>query len=100
MNRKEEDTSMETFRPPTDPACSTAAAETGAKGDYWYALIPEAKAASFLGFTVRCLQNWRYRGGGPTYIATPRIRYRRSDLKSWADKRLRISTSDPGQEAS
>ncbi len=91
---------MKNFCTPTDSTTSTAAAQTGANGDYWYALIPEAKAADFLGFTVRCLQNWRYRGGGPTYVATPRIRYRRSDLKAWADERLRTSTSDPGQEAS
>ncbi len=71
----------------------------GADGDYWHALIAEAEAANFLGFTVRCLQNWRYRGGGPKYVRiNKRNRYRRIDLREFAERCLRISTSDPGPE--
>ena len=33
--------------------------------DYWETLIDESEAADFLGLTPRCLQGWRYRGGGP-----------------------------------
>ena len=65
-------------------------------------LINEKDAAEFLGFTVRALQNWRHRGGGPAYIQTsPRsIRYRRRELIAWADNRQVTSTSDSGQRIS
>ena len=41
--------------------------------DYWEQLINEEVAARFLGFGVRALQGWRYRGGGPRYcrVSTP-----------------------------
>ena len=67
--------------------------------NYWHGFIDERGAAEFLGFTVRCLQGWRYRGKGPVYRKIGRVRYRRIDLTAWADDRLRTSTSDPGQAA-
>lgn len=68
--------------------------------EYWERLIDEREAAAFLGFTVRCLQGWRHRGGGPRYIKinARNVRYRRGDLRQFVEKRLRTSTSDPGPE--
>lgn len=88
---------------------STTPAEAGlecsgpavANQTFWEALINEADAAAFMGLTVRCLQGWRYRGGGPQYIRISArcIRYRRQDLQVYANARVRISTSDLGSEA-
>ena len=64
--------------------------------DYLNRLITERKAADFLGYTARALQNWRLRGGGPCYIGVSRrsIRYRRRELIEWAERRLISSTSE------
>ena len=69
--------------------------------DYWFALIGEKAAGAFLGLKDRTMQNYRYRGGGPKYIflSSRCLRYRRIDLREWADARLRTSTSDPGKGA-
>ena len=68
-------------------------------GDYWHALIDEKAAADFLGLTNRTMQGLRQRGGGPQYIflSSRCLRYRRIDLRKWADARVRVSTSDPGR---
>jgi len=60
-------------------------------------LINEKQAAEYLGYTVRALQNWRVRGGGPKFVrVSPRsIRYRRRDLIAWVDERTVASTSQP-----
>lgn len=65
---------------------------------YWNDLVDECAAAAFLGVSSRCLQGWRYRGGGPCYVRVSHrtIRYRRADLQAWADGLVRTSTSDPG----
>ena len=67
--------------------------------DYWYGLLTEDQAARFLRFTPRALQGWRYGGGGPRFIRVNLrcVRYRRVDLREWAEARLRTSTSDPGK---
>ncbi len=64
--------------------------------DHLSRLIPETEAAEFLGYTVRALQNWRLRGGGPKFIKVSRrsIRYRRRDLIAWADDRICSNTSE------
>ena len=91
------------------PARSKPAAATGMDGsprgppeasDYWYALIDEKAAAEHLGLKDRTLQKYRQVGGGPKYIVLSSrcIRYRRIDLRAWAEARMRKSTSDPGQE--
>ena len=69
--------------------------------DYWQGLIGEEVAAKFLSLTIRTLQGWRYKGGGPRYVRVSArcIRYRRADLRVWAEARLRTSTSDIGLEA-
>ena len=66
--------------------------------DYWHALIDERCAAEFMGLSVRTLQGLRYRGGGPRFvrISSRCTKYRRTDLRAWAEARLRTSTSDMG----
>ena len=68
---------------------------------FWAALITERDAAKFLGLTDRTMQAWRRKGGGPRYvkISSRCVRYRRADLRGWADARVRKSTSDPGLAA-
>ena len=63
--------------------------------DYLDRLIHEDEAARFLGYTTRCLQNWRVRGGGPKFVKVSgrSIRYRRRDLITWAEAHLVESTS-------
>lgn len=70
--------------------------------DYWYSLIPEYNAAEFIDQKVRTLQDKRQRGGGPKYvrISARCVKYRRIDLKEWADNLLRKSTSDTGEDRS
>ena len=84
-----------------EPA-AVAGMDGSARGpaDYWHALINEEAAASHLGLKVRTMQGFRYRGGGPRYvrISSRCLRYRRVDLREWADARVRTSTSDPGKE--
>lgn len=59
-------------------------------------LVCEKDAAEFLGYTVRALQNWRLRGGGPQFVkvSARSIRYRRRDLNAWVEARLRANTSE------
>lgn len=61
-------------------------------------LITEEKAARLLSLSKRTLRNWRVRGGGPPFIRISKrcIRYRVSDLESWAERNVRKSTSDLG----
>ena len=69
-------------------------------GDYWHSLIDEKEAASFLKVTPRTMQAFRQRGGGARFVRLSArcIRYRRIDLKAWAEARMRSSTADPGPE--
>ena len=64
--------------------------------DHLDRLIDEQAAAAFIDYSVRALQNWRLRGGGPRYVrvSSRSIRYRRRDLIEWAEQRLRSSTSE------
>jgi hypothetical protein len=81
-----------------DPSTSqTPEADIG----YWYELIGEALAADFLDLSVRSMQGYRYRGGGPYFVrlSSRCVKYRRIDLRKWSEARLRSSTSDRGQEA-
>jgi len=61
-------------------------------------LVNERQAATFLGYTVRALQNWRLRGGGPRFVkvSSRSVRYRRRDLLAWIEERLRSNTSEAG----
>jgi hypothetical protein len=69
--------------------------------DYWHALIDSGAAAEFCGTTSKTMETWRMKGGGPPYVRVSRkcIRYRRADMREWADTQIRKSTSDPGGAA-
>lgn len=58
-------------------------------------LMDEREAASILCYSVRALQNWRCRGGGPKFIkvSARSVRYRRSDLVAWIEARTVAHTS-------
>lgn len=64
--------------------------------EYLNQLINEREAAAYLGYTIRALQNWRLRGGGPKFVRVSKrsIRYRRCDLIIWIEERLQSSTSE------
>lgn len=53
-------------------------------------LVDEKEAASILCYSVRALQNWRHRGGGPKYVkvSARSVRYRRRDLLEWVEARI------------
>ena len=75
--------------------------EPGSDLGFWHELIDEKLAADFLDVTPRFLQGRRQRGDGPRFvrISARCIKYTRCMLKSYADARMRSSTSDPGEEA-
>lgn len=60
-------------------------------------LMSEREAADMLCYTVRALQNWRLRGGGPLFIrvSSRSIRYRKRDLLEWIESRTVSNTSEP-----
>lgn len=63
--------------------------------DYLDRLLTERDAAAFLGYTMRALQNWRTRGGGPAFVkvSARSIRYRRRDLIAWTESKLAAHTT-------
>jgi len=69
--------------------------------DYLDRLVNETEAASFVGYTIRAMQGWRVKGGGPKFIkvSARSIRYRRRDLIEWAEARLRANTSETDRRA-
>ena len=75
----------------------------GSNGDqnFWFELIGEKIAAAFVDLSVRSMQGYRYKGGGPRFcrLSARCVKYRRIDLRQWAEERLRTSTSDPGETA-
>jgi len=58
-------------------------------------LVNEREAASILCYSVRALQNWRHRGGGPRFVkvSSRSVRYRRCDLTKWVEDRIVSNTS-------
>ncbi len=73
----------------------------GQDPSYWHSLVDESESADFLDLTPRSMQAMRQRGGGPRFIriSSRCVRYTRTLLKTWADSRLRSSTSDSGKAA-
>ncbi|WP_432450264.1 helix-turn-helix transcriptional regulator [Aliiroseovarius marinus] len=59
-------------------------------------LMDEREAASILCYSVRALQNWRHRGGGPKFVkvSARSVRYRRRDLLEWVEARIVANTSE------
>lgn len=70
-------------------------ATNSADPDFLDRLINEQVAAAYLGYTVRALQNWRVRGGGPMFfkLGARSVRYRRRDLNLWIEAHLISHTS-------
>lgn len=64
--------------------------------DYLDRLMNENEAAIFVGYSVRALQGWRVKGGGPKFIkvSSRSIRYCRRDLIEWAEAHRKSSTSE------
>ncbi len=65
---------------------------------FWYSHIDEEAAATFLDLSVRSMQGYRYKGGGPKFVrlSSRCVKYRRIDCRKWSEARLRTSTSDLG----
>lgn len=65
----------------------------GMKTDLWS--MSEGEAAENLGLSARTLQNYRVRGGGPTYIklGLRAVRYRLRDLDEFIETHVRNNTS-------
>ena len=60
-------------------------------------LLTERQAAALLKVSVKSLQGWRSRGGGPPYRKLGRcVRYAVMDLDAFLRDAVRRSTSDPG----
>lgn len=59
-------------------------------------LLTELEAADYLKVSIRTLQNWRHRGGGPKYtkLNNRMVRYRISQLEAWLDAQAVANTSD------
>ena len=85
---------------PLNSAPATGAGSAGFDETFWHGLVSEKVAAQFIGLTNRTLQKMRQRGGGPVWVRVSSrcVRYRRHDLRQWADARVRRSTSDPGSQ--
>ena len=81
------------------PPASPAPAPQMNEADFWYGLINETAFAEYLNLSVRTIQGFRYKGGGPRFvrISSRCVKYRRIDGREWAETRLRSSTSDQGQ---
>lgn len=61
------------------------------------ALMGETQAAELACVSVRTLQTWRLKGGGPRFAKLGRVvRYRRRDIIEWVEGHLANSTSDKG----
>lgn len=58
-------------------------------------LMDETEAADLLCYSVRALQNWRYRGGGPKFIkiSARSVRYTYGDVMEWINQRRVANTS-------
>jgi hypothetical protein len=57
--------------------------------------INENQAAEFLGVSVRTLQAWRVRGGGPPYVKIGRaVRYQRRTLVNFQEQHTVSSTTE------
>ena len=58
------------------------------------------EAARYLGISVRTLEGWAVRGGGPRMLKLgSHVVYRRRDLDAWLAARERANTSDRGAAA-
>ena len=57
--------------------------------------LTEKQAAARLALSVRTLQQWRVKGGGPPFLKLgSSVRYNEDDLEAWADAQVRNNTSE------
>jgi hypothetical protein len=60
-------------------------------------LLTERQAAALLKVSVKSLQGWRSRGGGPPFLKLGRcVRYSVAELDAFLREAVRRSSSDPG----
>jgi predicted DNA-binding transcriptional regulator AlpA len=85
----------------TNPEITTTTHEPSAPAGPWFApLLTEKEVARRLALSVRTLQDWRFRGGGPKFLKCgSAIRYKWSDVEEWMLQQARESTADSGPEA-
>ncbi len=59
-------------------------------------LMLDEAAAQFLKIAPKTLASWRFNGGGPKFVRLSRrcVRYRKKDLVTWIEARIKSSTSD------
>lgn len=57
-------------------------------------LLTEKEAAPYLALSVRTLQAWRVRGGGPPFVKLgAAVRYDVAALDQWTEAQVRANTS-------
>jgi len=62
-------------------------------------LLTEQQLAIELNVSVRTLQQWRFKGGGPRFLKLgAAVRYDWAHVEVWLEGKGRESTSDPGPE--
>lgn len=62
-------------------------------------LLTERQVATLLEVSVKTLQGWRLKGGGPPFLKMGRlVRYLESDVEAFLLEKRRTSTSDSGQK--
>jgi predicted DNA-binding transcriptional regulator AlpA len=58
-------------------------------------LLSNEETANLLGLKPATLDNWRWRGVGPTFVRVgSRVKYSESDVLAWLDAQKRRSTTD------
>lgn len=72
---------------PEGHASKSQPRETG-EGQVMEKLLTPQDLAEYLGVPLKTLYAWRYRNQGPTALRVGRhLRYRRSDVEQWIDRR-------------
>lgn len=62
--------------------------------------LTSKQAAAYMGLSPRTVESWRSTEDGPSFvrISNRSIRYERAHLDEWMQRRVRRSTSDPGED--
>ncbi len=72
-----------------------------AAASVWQNFLDEKRLAEYLDVSVRTVQGWRSRGGGPRYVKLGRrVRYARPDIEAWLERQSRSSVFDQGDGVS
>lgn len=62
-------------------------------------LFDERQLADLLNVSVKAVQAWRYKGGGPAFVRLGRaIRYRPNDVEAWLASNTFETTTDADRE--